>query len=61
MENYFEIMAYNRCTRNNNLSIKLPKIKTECARNGFYYQGAYLYNILLLSVRSISEENLFNE
>ena len=42
MENYFEIMAYNRCTRNNNLSIKLPKIKTECARNGFYYQGAYL-------------------
>ena len=27
---------------NNNLSIKLPKIKTECAWNGFYYQGAYL-------------------
>ena len=59
MDNYFEIMTHEQRTRNNNLSIRLPKVKTECARKGFYYQAAYLYNLLPLSIRRLSVENLF--
>ena len=43
-DNYFEINAHSKNTRGNNTLLKLPKVKTEFERKGFYFFGAKLYN-----------------
>ena len=35
-------------TRNNNYLLRLPQVKLETAKQGFYYGGAKLYNSLPL-------------
>ncbi len=37
MKNYFEINKHDMCTRNQNLLIKLPKLKLELGRQTFLY------------------------
>ena len=59
MQNYFSLLHHAKCTRNNKLSIALPKVKTETARGGFYYQGALLYNLLPVCTRSFGDEKSF--
>ena len=44
MTNYFELLLHSKSTRNNRLSIALPRVRTRAAQNGFYYQGAMIYN-----------------
>ena len=44
--NYFEVLAHSKNTRNNKSSIKIPKVKLEFARKGFYFMGAKIYNLL---------------
>ena len=39
---YFELLSHSKLTRNNKLSITLPRVRTKPAQNGFYYQGAVI-------------------
>ena len=59
MTNYFELLSYSKSTRNNKLSIALPRVRTKAAQNGFYYQGAMIYNSLIRDIRVQENENLF--
>ena len=49
--NYFEVMNHERNTRNNNFILRLPTVKLECAKQGFYFGGAKLFNSLPLELR----------
>ena len=51
MTNYFELLSHSKSTRNNRLSIALPRVRTRAAQNGFYYQGAMIYNSLTRDIR----------
>ena len=59
MTNYFELLSHSKSTRNNKLSIALPRVRTKAAQNGFYYQGAMIYNSLTRDIRMQENENLF--
>jgi len=52
--NYFGKLNHTKSTRNNGNLLKLPRIKLELARNGFFYMGASIYNNLPLDVRQES-------
>ena len=51
-DNYFRMISHSKETRNNNISIKLPKIKLEVAKQGFYFGGAKLFNGLPLTMQT---------
>jgi len=48
---YFSLGQHRQNTRNNNILVKLPKVKLEFAKNGFYFMGAKLYNSLPSEIR----------
>lgn len=48
LKNYFEINHHRMRTRNQNVLIKLPKIKLELGRQTFLYSGAKTFNDLPL-------------
>ena len=56
---HFELLWHSKSTRNNKLSIALPRVRTKAAQNGFYYQGAMIYNSLTRDIRMQENENLF--
>ena len=58
MTNYFEL-SHSKSTRNNNLFIALPRLRTKAAKNGFYYQGVMIHNSLTRVIRMQENENLF--
>ena len=51
-KNYFERMLHSKATRNNGLSVKLPKVRLEFGKKSFYYQGAKTFNNLPVDLRS---------
>ena len=52
MTKYFELLSHSKSTKNNKLSIALPRVKTKAALNGFCYQGAMIYlNSLTRDIR----------
>ena len=53
LDNYFTEQMHNKNTRNNNHSIRLPRVKLELARQSFYFYGGKLYNALPLGMRKI--------
>ena len=59
MQNYFELISHTKSTRNNQISIKLPKVKTKAAQNGFFYQGAIIYNQIPREIRAVEKDGLF--
>ena len=59
MTNYFELLSHSKSTRNNKLSIALLRARIKAAQNGFYYQGAMIYNSLTRDIRMQENENLF--
>ena len=59
MTNYFELLSHSKSTRNNKLSIALPRVRTKAAQNGLYCQGAMIYNSLTRNIRMQENENLF--
>ena len=59
MTNYLELLSHSKSTRNNKFSIALPRVRTRAAQNGFYYQGAIIYNPLTRDIRMQENENLF--
>ena len=56
MSDYFEIINHQQNTRNRNALIRLPRIRLEVARSGFFFMGGKLYNTLPVELRSL--ENL---
>ena len=59
MTNYLELLSHSKSTKNNKLSIVLPRVGRKAAQNGFYYQGAMIYNSLTRDVGMQENENLF--
>ena len=57
--NYFEIFDHKMNTRNNNHCIRLPRVKLELARQGFFFAGGILYNSVPLELRQIDDILLF--
>ena len=43
-DKYFEEMDHKHATQNNKISVKLPKVKLETGRKGFYFLGAKVFN-----------------
>ena len=62
---FFTLQEHERQTRNNNYTLKLPRIKTEYARKSFMFMGTKVYNELPLELRKIENykefENQFKE
>ena len=59
MTNYFELLSHSKSTRNDKLSIALPSVRTKAAQNGFYHQGALIYNSFTRDARMQENENVF--
>ena len=55
---YFELLSQSNSTRNNKLSVALPRFRTKAVQNGFYYQVAMIYNSLTRDNRMQENENL---
>ena len=51
--NYFEINNHEQNTRNRNALIRLPKVRLEIARNGFFFMGGKIYNTLPVEMRTL--------
>ena len=60
-DSYFRAVDHSMNTRNNNKLVKLPRVKLETARSGFYYMGARLYNTLPIEIRSIKTFSSFKK
>ena len=58
MSDYFELTSHKISRRNNETSVKGPKIKTTVVQRGFFYQGATLYNSLPLQLRKLENDTL---
>ena len=60
-DNYFEMIDHSMNTRNNKHCIKLPPVKLEVARRGFYFTGGTLYNSLPIDIRKTDSANIFKK
>ena len=60
-DEYFKVQSHDRVTRNNNCSLRIPKIKLKYAKNGFFYIGVSLYNELPIDIRKIKDFNGFRK
>ncbi len=61
MKDYFIKNAHEKNTRNNQHLVKLPKVKTEFGRKGFYYLAGKEFNNLALSARKSESSPLFRQ
>ena len=50
-QTYFELNSHGVATRNGGSFLKIPKVKLEFAKKGFYFQGVKLFNSLPIEVR----------
>ena len=57
--NYFGIFDHKINTRNNNHSIRLPRVKLELAHQGFFFAGGILYNSLPVELQQVDDISLF--
>ena len=58
-DNYCILQKHNKNTRNNNYSIRVPRVKLELARQSFYIYGGKLYNELLIGIRKLDTISQF--
>ena len=59
--NYFKLFEHKYKTRNNSKSIKIPPVKLELAKQGFYFSGGVLYNSLPIEIRDTDGYEKFKE
>jgi len=59
MANYFDMNNHNQGTRNQNALIRLPRVRLEVARSGFFFMGGKLYNTLPIELRTIENSETF--
>lgn len=57
--NYFEWLQHVKNTRNNGISVRIPKIRLESTKLAFYYNGAIEFNKLPKDIREIDSFMLF--
>ena len=57
---YFKLSNHKFQTRNNNQIVKLPPVKLETAKRGFFFNGGSLYNALPLEIRKIRNMKQFS-
>ena len=48
---YFEFNHHNKSTRNNDVLLKVPRVKLEMAKASFFFMGVKYYNSLPLEIR----------
>ena len=48
---YFEFNHYSKSTRNTNLLLKVPRVKLDMAKAGFFIMRVKCYNSLPLEIR----------
>ena len=46
LENYFERVSHNKETRNNNIMLRVPKIKLESTKRAFFYKRGLQYSLI---------------
>ena len=49
--NYFECIKHNVQTRNNEMMLRLPRVRTVVGQKGFYFDGAKIFNELPCNIR----------
>ena len=59
MSNYFDMNNHNQGTRNQNALIRLPKVRLEVAKSGFFFMGGKLYNTLPIELRTLENSETF--
>ena len=59
--NNFKLFEHKYKTRNNSKSIKLPPVKLELAKQGFYFSRGVLYNSLPIGIRDADGYGKFKE
>ena len=59
LKNYFELNNHNMRTRNQEILVKLPKLKLEFGKRAFFFSGAKLYNALSVDIRSTTDFTTF--
>ena len=47
----FEFNHHNKCTRNNDALLKVPRVKLKMAKTTFFFVGVKYYNFLPLEIR----------
>lgn len=52
----FKINEHHLEARNRNILLQIPKVKLGIAKNGFFYMGAKLYNLLLINIKESADE-----
>ena len=50
---FFEFDHHNKSTRNNNVLLKVPKVKLEVAKAGLLFMEVKFYNSLPLEIRKL--------
>ena len=58
---YFDWLQHVKNTRNNGISVGIPKIRLESTKHAFYYNGAIEFNKLPKDIREIDSFMLLNE
>ena len=59
LKNYFELNNHNMRTRNQEILVKLPKLKLEFGKKPFFFSGAKLCNALSVDIRSKTDFTTF--
>ena len=60
-DNYFKMIVHSKNTSNNKHSIRLPPVRLEVARRGFYFTGGTFYNSLSIDIRKTDSVNIFKK
>ena len=60
-DNYFEMINHSMKTRKNKHCIRLPPVKLEVARRGFYFTGGTLYKSIPFDIRKTDSVNIFKK
>ena len=58
---YFQKLEYKVSTRNNGKLLKIPKVKLEFARSGFFFMGARIFNSLPMEVCASLADDFWNK
>ena len=61
MKEYFTKNTHGKNTRNGDLSVKLPLMKTEFGRKGLYFLAAKEFNSLPIQARKVDSRLLFRQ
>ena len=59
--NYFQKLEHKVSTRNNGKLLKIPKVKLEFARSGFFFMDARIFNCLPMEVRASLADDFRNK